>query len=259
MLHQYIGKYPLSVPNAGFIVTNIRWADMRMIQPGDVVDGRPGSGLAGINNNNWNDHWKELSDPRDRPTPRTPTDLKTECDFLDDWMRAESLPWSVSDARSLNGSVFPFIGANRVAKARLEQLIDAAVNLGMTDPPDTGCLDPRTARVALNKLRQLAETLSHDKSDRRAWKKFPFKEESVSFGTFDAAAARHFPASIPIPIHYATVEEIKIVERLGLESHVSIAAAGASRGDFPCRENQFPRNFHRRPTGALRPPVRVRY
>lgn len=116
------------------------------LQPGDVFDRSPDWLYGGVKVNEW----ESLDDPRDRPVPTNLAELASECNYLRVWISAEQLRWSKVPLS------FPFVAANRVVKSRLTKLIAAAVEGGMTDPPDAESLNEMKAKVALNKLHAFA-------------------------------------------------------------------------------------------------------
>src|SRR5262245_10019674 len=120
-------------------------ADPRRVEPGDLIDFEPHYSFLDYQfGRKWrasSEDFERLHDPRERDIPNTRADLEAECDWLHEWIRAKQIPWFERLPELTN--------ANGVVKKRLEQLIDAAVELGMTDLPDVSDLTERKALVVL--------------------------------------------------------------------------------------------------------------
>jgi hypothetical protein len=116
------------------------------LEPGAVFERQPGHGLAGLEPADW----QQLPDPRDRPGPASAAELAAECDAVIEWLREGRVPWKAP--------LPPYAAGRRVVHARVEQLIEAAVRLGLASAtmPTVDFQSPVRAQAALNELRAWA-------------------------------------------------------------------------------------------------------
>jgi hypothetical protein len=179
-LFLWAGTQPVSLVNC--LLTLNRF-DPRMVYPRDVVESActPGTGVTAIDPADW----KLVPDPRNRTIPKTLAGLKAECDLLAEWMLAGHLPWSARPR--------PFVGAERVVKGQLEQLIREAVDLGMTvdEIPSIDRLDETKAKAVLNKLRQWAAVALGGSGPAKHRTGRPKKTEKDSATKVIAALSKH--------------------------------------------------------------------
>lgn len=179
MLYRYVGKSPIAAANVYWYSRAAGW----MIQTGDTFDAPPKPATQFVRGGRQDD-WAEIPDPRDRPVPSEPAELRGECDHLSEWLAAGHLGWSAVPA------AIPSVSANRVVKDRLGQLIGAAVELGMTEPPDVERLNEMKAKVALNQLRAFVAALAREPGIESSYAPaesldadlLPFREEKRASG-----------------------------------------------------------------------------
>lgn len=120
------------------------------------------------------DRFRRLPEP---PELKTLESLVAGCDWLRDRWRDETIPalefgYGIVSDWQIDG--FEFAGCPKAEYLRwyLDSLVTAAVDLGMADPPETGRLNERQRTVALNRVREWAESRPPKKETQ------PFKKRT---------------------------------------------------------------------------------
>jgi len=149
-LWKWTGKQPVAWPLSSYR------CDLLYIEQGDIVDvdyddppPTNSSVLAPAD-------WERIDDPRERPVPTTAEQLAAEAKrlfgWIEKWIKNGPIPWA-----KFGGLGDPRAQGVRIVLKRLEQLIDVALRLGMTEVPDLEALTIEKALAACNKLRTWAQ------------------------------------------------------------------------------------------------------